>query len=145
MKVKYKIEFSGQAKIMFAMMAKLLPDELNVHVEEIPELKEEHFSKVAQLVNAHQKKIAAPFKKKRVGNNRNINLNKGANKIMMKLFADGKPHKPDELRPMFQEANLSINGVASALAKMKIRGILFQPEVGLWQITKGHQIVSHEK
>ena len=58
--MKYKVEFSGNAEIMFAMMAKLLPDELNVHVEELPEPKAEHFSKVAQLVNSHQKLVAPP-------------------------------------------------------------------------------------
>jgi hypothetical protein len=56
--MKYKIEFSGQAELMFAMMAKLLPDELNVHVEEIPELPETHSSRVAQLVSNHQKLVA---------------------------------------------------------------------------------------
>jgi hypothetical protein len=61
--MKYKVEFSGNAEIMFAMMAKLLPDELNVHVEELPEPKAEHFSKVAQLVASHQKAIAAPKQK----------------------------------------------------------------------------------
>ena len=36
--MKYKIEFSGQAEVLFAMMAKLLPDELNIHVEEIEDM-----------------------------------------------------------------------------------------------------------
>jgi|GEM_PF-4398139 hypothetical protein len=62
--MKYKVEFSGNAEIMFAMMAKLLPDELNVHVEELPEPKEEHFSKVAQLVAHNQKLMAPPHNKK---------------------------------------------------------------------------------
>jgi hypothetical protein len=61
--MKYKVEFSGNAKIMFAMMAKLLPDELNVHVEELPDHSEAHASKVAQLVTAHQKLVAPPTKK----------------------------------------------------------------------------------
>jgi hypothetical protein len=52
--MKYKIEFSGQAELMFAMMAKLLPDELNVHVEEITDQPETHAAKVAQLVANHQ-------------------------------------------------------------------------------------------
>jgi hypothetical protein len=60
--MKYKVEFSGNAEIMFAMMAKLLPDELNVHVEELPEPKEAHFTKVAQLVANNQKLMAPPNK-----------------------------------------------------------------------------------
>jgi hypothetical protein len=50
--MKYKIEFSGQAEVMFAMMAKLLPDELNVHVEEIPDIQPGKSSKVAQQMIA---------------------------------------------------------------------------------------------
>jgi hypothetical protein len=50
--MKYKIEFSGQAELLFSMMAKLLPDELNVHVEEIPDMPPGKSSKVAQQVIA---------------------------------------------------------------------------------------------
>jgi hypothetical protein len=62
--MKYKIEFSGKAEILFAVMAKLLPDELNVHVEEIFETPPVQQSKIAKLV-AESKAITQIVKPKK--------------------------------------------------------------------------------
>jgi hypothetical protein len=58
--MKYKIEFTGEAQLMFAMMAKLLPDELNVHVEEIVDQSPGKTQSVIEKLIAQQPKLVAP-------------------------------------------------------------------------------------
>ena len=140
--MKFKIGFTVQAETLFHMMSKFLPiEELNV--EEIPDtvtvkppVKE---SKIAHLIAQNQNKITAPTKRKyKIIGGKRIQLDKGANKLIMELFGDGEIHSAVELKTLYKREGFAVNGTGSALAKMKKRGVIFQPDYGVWQLTKDY-------
>jgi hypothetical protein len=138
--VKYKMGFTIESETLFRMMSQFLPIQ-DLHVEEIidkPILKAPPISVTPRLMKPLMKKS-----KKVWYRGRDINLNQGANRIIMEYLSDGKPHKAFELKTAFINAALSPNGVGSALAKMEKRGFIFQPGLGLWQLNK--EYISQEK
>ena len=123
--IKYKMAFTVPAEVLFGLLAKVLPIE-DLSVEEL----------VERPPPAKPKMVAAPKqieRKKRRKPAHEIQLDRGANGIILELFADGRPHRAVELKPLFEARGLSSNGVGSALEKLKRRGLVSQPEMGLWR------------
>jgi hypothetical protein len=131
--IKYRLNFTVPAETLFALMAKVLPIE-DLSVEEIvvhaPPAK-----KVAQPPQSQPQLVKPKIKRDRGG----PNMKAGANAIIMELFSDGKGHRATELKALFAARGLSANGVGSALEKLKKRGFVSQPELGLWQRTASPQ------
>ena len=129
MTVKFKVGFTMSAETLFSIIAKFLPIE-DLQVEEVPELKTIKHEKIARLSEPQ-----APRPPRPPGNRHNGPiLDAGANAIVMALLADGKPHTPKELMPLFSAAGYAASGVGSRLEKLRDYSVIHQPELGLWQI-----------
>jgi hypothetical protein len=122
--IKYRLAFTMPAETLFALMAKVLPIE-DLSVEEIAPTP-------ARPKLVAQRRLEKPPRKK--SNRGGPNLKTGANSIIMELLADGAGHAANELKPMFKARGLSENGVGSALEKLRRRGVIHHPAVGLWGI-----------
>jgi hypothetical protein len=132
MMVKFRIGFTVEGETLFALMAKMLPID-DLHVEELtpPSARPApSIPKVAQLV------ARAQTKPKRGWVRRSMDLDKGVNAVILRALADGKPQTALELKPLLKAAGFSVNSAGSRLAKLREKGIVFQPEMGLWQIKK---------
>lgn len=138
--MKYKIEFSGKAELMFAMMAKLLPDELNVHVEELPDTKEDHFSKVAQLVSSHQKLVAPP-KENKIQHFKHPS-GKSLHDLMI-LFMQHNPKIMEwrELSNHAVELGFHKSSINNAITRLITKKIIEKTAPGMYRLIKK----SHEK
>ena len=139
--MKYKVEFSGNAEIMFAMMAKLLPDELNVHVEELPEPKEEHFSKVAQLVSNNQKLMAPPkIKPKRMEHYKHP-----SGKTVQDFVVEFLKTRPSatwaEMSKYTVEIGYNKSSINNAVTRLMHKKVLEKVASGVYRLTKK----SHDK
>jgi len=139
--MKYKVEFSGNAEIMFAMMAKLLPDELNVHVEELPEPKEEHFSKVAQLVSNNQKLMAPPkIKPKRMEHYKHP-----SGKTVQDFVVEFLKTRPSatwaEMSKYTVEIGYNKSSINNAVTRLMYKKVLEKVAPGVYRLTKK----SHDK
>jgi hypothetical protein len=56
----------------------------------------------------------------------------------MKLFSDGKPHRANELKPLVKAQNYSEAGIGSRLDRLRAHKVIFQPELGFWQLTEAY-------
>lgn len=130
MSVKLKVKFTIEAQTLFALASKLLPIE-DLSIEE---LAPEHARAIAKATQ--QVVLAKPQIKKvnRRGNNR-FNPDKGVNKIILDMLADGKPHHVAEADGTIKEAGYSPNGMYSRIQRLQRHGLVFQPRAGLWQLT----------
>jgi hypothetical protein len=129
--IKYRLSFVMPGEVLFGLLAKVLPIE-DLSVEEIAPTPAKLKAKTAPQLVEHKKKRASPKGR--------LNIKQGANAIVLELFSDDRPHQAIELKPLFAARGLSANGVGSALEKLKRRGLVFQPGLGLWQ-----RVASHEK
>jgi hypothetical protein len=125
--VKFRVGFTIDAETLFDMMAKMLPI-ADLHVEE---LAPERPATPVRLVT----KASTPRKRR----GHKVDLASGANAIVMRLLADGLPHRAIELKPLFTQGGFAANGVGSRLDKLREHGVIFHPEIGLWQIVKKEQ------
>jgi hypothetical protein len=131
--VKFKIGFTIEAESLFAYVSKLMPSLHDFQVEEVyvaPPIVERPIPKVAQLVATRQ--IAKPIKKKNV--NRKRFLETGANKVVLDVLADKKPHNSVEIKAAMKAAGFAETGSGAKMSKLKSYGILFQPGIGVWQL-----------
>jgi hypothetical protein len=138
--IKYRLGFTIPAEVLFGLLSKVLPIE-DLHVEEIvaatpppPPAKVKRVAPPSALPPQFEREKRVPRKGVR------LDIKSGANAIVMELFSDDKPHRAIELKSLFAARGLSHNGVGSALEKLKKRGLVFQPALGLWQ-----RVASHEK
>jgi hypothetical protein len=129
--MKYKIEFSGQAELLFAVMAKLLPDELHVHVEEIIDKPEPSPTKHRLEAPKSERRHIKAYTRITAG----PNIDKGINKIIVGILSDGKPHKLADVRAALQESDYSVNSSSSRLQDLATHKYIYQPGPGLWQLT----------
>jgi hypothetical protein len=134
--VKFKIGFTIDAETLFSYVSKLMPGLNDFQVEEVyvaPPLIERPIPKVAQLVATRQ--IAKPIKtiKKRNVNRKRF-LESGANKVVLDVLADKKPHNSVEIKAAMKAAGFAETGSGAKMSKLKSYGILFQPEIGVWQL-----------
>jgi hypothetical protein len=130
--MKYKIEFSGKAEMLFAVMAKLLPDELNVHVEEIPD------EKPVQSVALPKTKPHLIEKPKRKGPKKGqaLNPNSGVNAIILKMLSDGKNHYVTEAFPAMTESGFSTNGIYSRINRLVDHGYITKVATGIYKLNE---------
>jgi hypothetical protein len=132
--VKFKIGFTIDAETLFAYVSKLMPNLHNLNVEEIydaPPVTERLVPKIAQLVATRQ--IAKPIKKKKVVDRKRF-LEMGANKVVLDVLADKKPHGSVEIKAAMKAAGFADTGSGAKMSKLKGYGIIFQPGIGIWQL-----------
>jgi hypothetical protein len=135
MAVKFKIGFTIDAETLFGIVSKFLPLE-NLAVEEVVERKERRPERPpAPLPPRRIKHLPARPKtvNRKMGE---VDLHTGVNAIVMKLFSDGKPHRAIELKPLMKAQGYSDSGVGSRLDRLKFHNVVFQPELGFWQLTE---------
>jgi hypothetical protein len=134
--VKFKIGFTIDAESLFAYVSKLMPSLHDFQVEEVyvaPPVVERPIPKVAQLVATRQiAKPIKPIKKRNV--NRQKFLEAGANKVVLDVLADKKPHTSDEIKAAMKAAGFAETGAGAKMSKIKGYGLVFQPEIGQWQL-----------
>ena len=132
--VKFKIGFTIDAESLFAYVSKLMPSLHDFQVEEVyvaPPVVERPIPKVAQLVATRQ--IAKPIKKRK-NFDRTRFLTSGANKVVLDILADKKPHNTDEIKAAMKAAGFAETGAGAKMSKLKNYGLVFQPEIGIWQL-----------
>jgi hypothetical protein len=126
MPVKFKIGFTIPAETLFGLLAKVLPID-DLHVEELvvgtPVLK----AAPAPVMRA----ISKPKKGKR--RSAGMDLDAGVNAVILRHLSDDQPHRAAELKPLLVAVGYSANSVGSRLQKLHDMGVVFQPELGLWQ------------
>ena len=118
------------------MISKFLPLE-NLSVEEVIE-RPAHVappvSRIAARVEAAKPKPHKKLKRRRLG--KGLDLEHGINEVILSHLADGKPHRAREMQPILQSRGYSPNSVGSRLARLTEAGLVAQPEMGLWQLTR---------
>lgn len=123
---KFRIAFTVEAEMMFSLMSKMLPiDDLHVH-----ELQPEP----PRSEPKHMPKLAVKLGVKRERPKPGPDLQSGANYIIMKMFADGQPHRATDLKPLFEAGGFSSNSVGSRLQTLREHGILLQVGDGTWKL-----------
>lgn len=134
--VKFKIGFTIDAETLFAYVSKLMPGLNDFQVEEVyvaPPLIERPIPKVAQLVATKQiAKPIKPIKHRKI--NRQRFLESGANKVVLDVLADKKPHNTNEIKAAMTAAGFAETGTGAKMSKLKSYGIIIQPEIGQWQL-----------
>jgi len=135
--MKLRIGFTIEAEALFGLMAKMLPLD-DLHVEELgpgPRPKVEAIPHVAKVAPIEPERTKPKRGHKRaVG--RALRLDKGLYRIVLDFLADGQPHAAVELKPTLKAAGYSQSSVASTIAKLRNRGLIFQPEPPMWQIVR---------
>lgn len=130
--IKYKIGFSGTAHVLFALMSKLLPDELEVEVEEIGQ------QSVPDPVIRFDKrfdapKLAKPKRKIAPRKSPGPNFEAGINKIILAHLSDGVAHRAEEFRPLLKAAGYSESSVASRIEELRKFGVVRKVANGVWR------------
>lgn len=141
--MKFKIAFTVDAQTMFSMMAKFLPID-NLSVEEVLERPIAKLGPAPQLRPIRAKLATLPPRRiqhakpkpKQARKPRPMDLKAGVNGLIMDYMADGQPHRAIELKPVITRAGFSENSIGSRLERLKAAGVVFQPELGLWQLAE---------
>jgi hypothetical protein len=137
---KYKIGFVGDAEVLFAMMAKLLPID-HVTVEEVtlpapsrldPAIR---FDKRFDLPKP-QPKLKPKLKQHKRRPSRPLDLHAGINKIIMEALADGFAHYATDLKPLLVKGGFSENSAGSRLQNLREHGVVEQMGDGTWRLAK---------
>jgi hypothetical protein len=144
---KYKIGFVGEAEVLFAMMAKLLPLD-HVTVEEVAPPTPQPTRVLAQQLVRH---LDAPksetFVSKQTGKTYYKNkqykreppipmdLTRGINRIIMEALAHGMARSAIDLRPLVKKGGFSANSVGSRLQKLEVKGVVERMGDGTWRLT----------
>ena len=135
---KYKIGFVGEAEVLFAMMAKLLPID-HVTVEEVapPAPAPQPTRVLAQQLVRHLDASKAKPRKKYVKSRPSIpmDLTKGINRIILEALAHGMMRSAIELRPLLKRGGFSVNSVGSRLQKLEVKGVVERMGDGTWRLT----------
>ena len=134
--IKYRLAFTMPAETLFALMAKVLPIE-DLSVEEIaptPAKAARQLADNGQLVKPKRRRRAT-----RTPESYQVNLKEGVNGVLMDILSDGQVHETAVFKPAMTTRGYAAAGTSSALAKLLKRGVVFQPEFGLWQLTKEYR------
>jgi len=123
MAVKFKIDFQIDAETLFGLISKFLPLE-NLHVEEVVE----RHAPAPKL--AHQPKLAPKPKRAPRRSGYAINLEAGANGVIMGVLADGEPHRFSELKDALIAAGFAETGLGSRIKRLVEHGIVVRNEPG---------------
>ena len=133
--IKYRLGFTMSAETLFALVAKVLPIE-DLSVEEIAPVPVKAGRQLAdsgphpQLAKP-KRRSPAPRK-----NGYAANLDAGTNAIILKVLADGKPHRTREIKDAFVAGGYNPNGTGSSMARQEKWGLIEHVGVGMWQLTK---------
>jgi hypothetical protein len=150
MSVKFKVGFTIDAQVLFGMLSKFLPVD-DLHVEEVieqptpdPAIRfdrrfdlpksskpKQYKQKQKRAIRSHSARVH-PTRTQGGG----PNLKEGSNAVVLELLSDGKPHRAVEMKPLFAARGYAPTGSAARLGKLRDFGVIFQPEVGLWQLAK---------
>lgn len=135
MSVKFKLGFTVSAETLFTLLSKMLPiDDLSVEEVVEPPPVPAHMDSLDRYMKP-PKLIKPQLKTVRRRGRNALNPNKGVNKIILDMLADGKPHHVAEADGSIKEAGYSPNGMYSRIQRLQRHGLVFQPRKGLWQLT----------
>jgi hypothetical protein len=132
MPVRFKVAFTIPAETLFGLLARVLPiEDLSVaEVIEHPPIKAAPTPRVQHAIGKPKLKL----KRDRARAPNDLSL--GLNGIILSYLADGKPHRAVEIKAPLAAAGFSPNSVGSALNRLAERKLVFQPEMGLWQLAQ---------
>jgi hypothetical protein len=134
MTVKFKIGFTIDAETLFSIVAKFLPLE-NLAIEEVVE---------RPRTPTPRTLTAAPLpprrRRARGGGKGGIgpNLAAGVNRIVVECLSDGQPHRAVELKALLKAQGYADSGIGSRLDRLREHKVVFQPDLGLWQLTEAY-------
>lgn len=139
--VKYRLNFVMPAEVLFGLLAKVLPIE-DLSVEEIAPTPAKF--KVAQHLADNGPSHAPQLVKPRKGHRRSresytINLKAGVNGVLLDILSDGGTHPTAEFKPAMAKRGYAAAGTSSALEKLRKRGLIYQPEAGVWRLVEQKQ------
>jgi hypothetical protein len=128
MPVKFKIGFQIDAETLFSIVAKFLPLE-NLTVEEVIE----RHPAEPRLPRIPAMAAARLARRKRASR---LNLDKGVNAVVMRLMADGEPHRFHELIQAIKAAGYAGTGLGTRLTRLMEHGFVVRPEPGEYRLAK---------
>ena len=120
--IKYRLAFTMPAETLFGLLAKLLPIE-DLSVEELAPTP-------ARLAKVKPVALSPPSPQKRA---RAINAKEGVNGAIMRVLADGKPHRYAELKLAVAAAGYAGSGIGSRLERLHAHQAIVRVGPGLWQ------------
>jgi hypothetical protein len=137
---KFKIGFVGEAEVLFAMMAKLLPID-HVTVEEVTPPAPPSIQPTRVLAQQLVRHLDAPKLKPKLKPkqykrhpSKPLDLHAGINRIIMEALADGFAHRAMDLRPLLKKGGFSENSVGSRLTNLREHGAVEQMGDGTWRL-----------
>lgn len=133
---KYKIGFVGEAEVLFAMMAKLLPID-HVTVEEVapPTPTPRPTRVLAQQLVRHLDAPKAKPKQYKREPSIPMDLTKGINRIILEALAHGMARPATDFKPLLKRGGFSANSVGSRLQKLEVKGVVERMGDGTWRLT----------
>jgi hypothetical protein len=139
MTVKFKIGFQIDAETLFGIIAKFLPLE-NLSVEEVIDRPPMSAPRTLATATLSPRRIPQLIKPKRARNKRGEgpNLEEGVNAVIVKLLSDGQPHRAVEAKALVAAQGYASSGIGSRLDRLREHKVVFQPEIGLWQLTEAY-------
>lgn len=130
--MKLKVGFEIEAEVLFGMLSKMLPID-NLSVEEMGPT---HVAPQIKIAKIAQQIALVKTRKRPARTGYAVNPNKGVNKIIMEMLADGKPHKAVEAKPLMKAAGYATSGTGSKMQRLREHGYVNMLGNGFWQITE---------
>jgi hypothetical protein len=128
MPVKFKLGFMIDAETLFGILAKFLPLE-NLSVEEVVE--RHHAPATPRLPKIAKPQLAKPRPKR--GRKRGLGLDEGVNGAIMRVLADGEPHRYAELKSAVNAAGYAGSGIGSRIERLHAHNAIERVSTGLWR------------
>jgi predicted transcriptional regulator len=148
MKIKYKIAFTIDAETLLSIISKILPvDDLVVDelVEGLPiaGVPIENVPDTANRIDATFDLPLSPPRSSKIKakGGHPIDINAGANAIIIDILKDGAEHSGSECFPTLRAAGFSTNGVYGKLARLKDHGFVVVHN-NKWRLTQwGKEVI----
>jgi hypothetical protein len=128
--MKYKIEFTGQAEVLFALVAKLLPDDLHVHVEEVLEAQPQpkQLPKITKMV-AFDK-----LDRRQLGHFRHPS-GKTAKDFVLEYLQNNKTGQWRDMNEHIVQLGFSKSTLNNAISRLKYEGKIELVSTGIYKLT----------
>jgi hypothetical protein len=136
---KYKIGFVGEAEVLFAMMAKLLPID-HVTVEDVTPPAPPRPAPAIRFGKRFD--LPKPDKPKQKRKSPGPDLTKGINGIILTRMSDGKTHRAEEFRPLLKAAGFSESSVSSRMEELRKHGVVKHLGEGKWKLVKHSSLLT---
>lgn len=130
MPVKFKIGFMIDAETLFSILAKFLPLE-NLSVEEVVE---RHHAPTPRLPQVAKPQLAKRTMKRAARSRGGLNLDEGVNGAIMRVLADGEPHRYAELKSAVNAAGYAGSGIGSRIERLHAHNAVERVSTGFWRI-----------